>query len=112
MCNRTLLLVGAIIEIVLLAVSGTVGVMALTHSGFMGNNGNYLPHRRSGVLYLQMPGPLRPHGNDGTNTDPGIHAGNLDRLIARTCTHKYMAFHRERSCVLGVMWPAITESIL
>jgi heme/copper-type cytochrome/quinol oxidase subunit 2 len=40
MRNRTTLLVVAIIGLVLLAVGGTVGAMALTHSGFMGNNGN------------------------------------------------------------------------
>jgi len=40
MRNRTMLLVVAIIGLVLLAVGGTVGAMALTHSGFMGNNGN------------------------------------------------------------------------
>ncbi|GAC1632792.1 MAG: hypothetical protein PVS3B3_20950 [Ktedonobacteraceae bacterium] len=40
MRNRTLLFVAAIIGFVLLVVGGTVGAMALTHSGFMGNNGN------------------------------------------------------------------------
>jgi plastocyanin len=37
MRNRTGLLIVAIVVLVLLAVSGTVGAMALTHSGFMGN---------------------------------------------------------------------------
>ena len=41
MRNRTTLLIVAIIVLALLAVGGTVGAMALTHSGFMGNgNGN------------------------------------------------------------------------
>ena len=40
MRNRTMLLVAAIIGVVLLAVGGTVSAMALTHSGFMGNNGS------------------------------------------------------------------------
>ena len=39
MRNRTALLIGAIVVLALLAVGGTFGAMALTHSGFMGNNG-------------------------------------------------------------------------
>jgi amicyanin len=39
MRNRTLLLIAAVLLPGLLAVGGTVGAMALTHSGFM-NNGN------------------------------------------------------------------------
>ena len=37
MRNRTALLIVAIVVLGLLAVGGTVGAMALTHSGFMGN---------------------------------------------------------------------------
>jgi amicyanin len=37
MRNRTVLLIVGIIVLGLLAVGGTVGAMALTHSGFMGN---------------------------------------------------------------------------
>ena len=43
MRNRTGLLLVAIIVVGLLAIGSTVGAMALTHSGFMGNgygNGN------------------------------------------------------------------------
>jgi hypothetical protein len=38
--RRTTLCVVAIVVLVLLVVGGTVGSMALTHRGFMGNNGN------------------------------------------------------------------------
>ena len=38
MRNRTSILIGAIVVLGLLAVGGTVGAMALTHSGFMGNS--------------------------------------------------------------------------
>ncbi len=38
MRNRTVLLIVAIIVLGLLAVGGTFGAMALTHSGFMGNS--------------------------------------------------------------------------
>jgi len=38
MRNRTALLIGAIVVLALLAVGGTFGAMALTHSGFMGNS--------------------------------------------------------------------------
>jgi hypothetical protein len=41
MRNRTGLLMVAIIVVGLLAVGGTVGAMALTHSGFMGNGYGY-----------------------------------------------------------------------
>ena len=40
MRNRRGLLMIAIVVLALLAVGGTVGATALTHSGFMGNNGN------------------------------------------------------------------------
>jgi heme/copper-type cytochrome/quinol oxidase subunit 2 len=40
MRNRRGLLAIAIVVLALLAVGGSVGAMALTHSGFMGNNGN------------------------------------------------------------------------
>jgi amicyanin len=40
MRNRTILLIGAVVILALLATGGTVGAMALTHSGFMGNNGS------------------------------------------------------------------------
>ncbi len=38
--RRKMLLVVALVLLALLAVGGTVGAMALTNSGFMGNNGN------------------------------------------------------------------------
>src|SRR5712692_10706858 len=41
MRNRTVLLIVAIIVLGLLAVGGTVGAMALTHSGFMRNGYGY-----------------------------------------------------------------------
>jgi hypothetical protein len=40
MRNRTVLLIVGIVVLVLLATGGTVGAMALAHSGFMGNSGN------------------------------------------------------------------------
>lgn len=40
MRNRTLLLIAAALVLGLLVVGGTVGAMALTHSGFMGNGSN------------------------------------------------------------------------
>ncbi len=38
--RRLTMFIVAIVVLALLAVGGTVGTMALTHSGFMGNNGN------------------------------------------------------------------------
>ncbi|HEV2661375.1 MAG TPA: hypothetical protein VGU68_12285 [Ktedonobacteraceae bacterium] len=40
MRNRTTLLIVTIVGLALLVVGGTIGAMVLTHSGFMGNNGN------------------------------------------------------------------------
>lgn len=40
MRKRTVLLIVGIVGLVLLIAGGTVGAMALTHSGFMGNNGH------------------------------------------------------------------------
>ena len=41
MRNRTVLLIVGIIVVGLLAVGGTAGAMALTHSGFTGNDSGY-----------------------------------------------------------------------
>ena len=49
MRNRTLLLIVGIVVFVLLATGGTVGAMALTHSGFMGNGyGNSMMNGQQG----------------------------------------------------------------
>ena len=61
--RRTALLVVALVVLVLLAVGGTVGAMALTHSGFMGNNdrgygmtnGNQPYHGNMMGAYQQSP---------------------------------------------------------
>jgi len=52
--RRTTLLVVALVVLALLAVGGTVGAMALTQSGFMGNNGRG---------YGMMNGSQQYHGN-------------------------------------------------
>ncbi len=52
--RRTTLIVIALVVVALLAVGGTVGTMALTHSGFMGNNG---------YSYGMMNGNQPYHGN-------------------------------------------------
>jgi heme/copper-type cytochrome/quinol oxidase subunit 2 len=54
MRHRTSLLILAIVLLALLAVGGTVGAMALTHSGFLGNNGHG---------YGMMNGGQPYHGN-------------------------------------------------
>ena len=41
MRSRTVLLIAGIVVLILLATGGTVGAMALTHSGFMGNGSGY-----------------------------------------------------------------------
>ena len=61
MRNRTSLLLVAIIVVGLLTVGGTVGAMALTHSGFMGNGyGNGMMGGRQG--YQGMMGSQQYHG--------------------------------------------------
>lgn len=59
MRNRTVLLIAGIVAFVLLATGGTIGAMALTQSGFMGNgsgmmNGQYSQHGMMGG-YQQPP---------------------------------------------------------
>ncbi len=62
MRNRTSLLIVTIIVLGLLAVGGTVGVMALTHSRFMGYGyGNGMMGSRQG--YQGMMGGQQYHGN-------------------------------------------------
>jgi heme/copper-type cytochrome/quinol oxidase subunit 2 len=62
MRNRTALLLITIIVLGLLAVGGTVGAMALTHSGFMGyGNGNGMMGGKPG--YQGMMGGQQYHGN-------------------------------------------------
>jgi len=60
MRNRTGLLIIAIIVLGLLAVGGTVGAMALTHSGFLGN-GYGMMSRQQG--YQGMMGGQYSHGS-------------------------------------------------
>ena len=60
MRNRTGLLIVAIIVLSLLAVGGTVGAMALTNSGFMGN-GSGMMNRQQG--YQGMMGSQQYHNN-------------------------------------------------
>jgi len=60
MRNRTVLLIVAIIVLGLLAVGGTVGAMALTHSGFM-RNGYGMMSRQQG--YQGMMGSQYSHGS-------------------------------------------------
>ena len=62
MRNRTRLLIVAIIVLGLLAVGGTVGAMALTHSGFMGNGYGYGMMGRQ-VGYQGMMNGQPYHGN-------------------------------------------------
>ncbi len=62
MRNRTMLLIVAIIVLGLLAISGTVGALAMTQSGFMGNGYN------NGMMggkpgYQGMMGGQQYHGN-------------------------------------------------
>ncbi len=64
MRNRTTLLIVAIIVVGLLAIGSTVGAMALTHSGFMGNgygNGYGMMNGRSGYQGM-MNGNQPYHG--------------------------------------------------
>ncbi len=61
MRNRRLLLIATVLVLGLLAVSGTVGAMALTHSGFMGNGyGNRMMGGQQG--YQGMMGSQQYHG--------------------------------------------------
>ena len=60
MRNRTGLLVVAIVLLALLAIGGTVGAMALTHSGFLGN-GSGMMSRQQG--YQGMMGGQYSHGS-------------------------------------------------
>ncbi len=60
MRNRTGLLIIAIVVLALLAVGGTVGAMALTHSGFLGN-GSGMMSRQQG--YQGMMGGQYSHGS-------------------------------------------------
>ena len=62
MRNRTVLLIVALIVVGILAVGGTVGAMAMTHSGFMGYNyGNGMVSGQQG--YQGMMGGQYNHGS-------------------------------------------------
>jgi hypothetical protein len=70
MRNRTGLLIVAIIVLGLLAIGSTVGVMALTHSGFMGNgygNGNGMMggQQYHGNMIRRESAKSCPAGNSG-----------------------------------------------
>ncbi len=59
MRNRTALLMVAIVVLALLAVGGTIGAMALTHSGFLGNGAGMMSRQQTqGTM---MNGTSFPH---------------------------------------------------
>jgi plastocyanin len=68
MRNRTGLLIVAIVVLALLATGGTVGAMALTHSGFLGNNG---------YGYGMMGGQARYQGHQGMMNGSQPYHGNM-----------------------------------
>jgi heme/copper-type cytochrome/quinol oxidase subunit 2 len=73
MHNRTTLIIVAIIGIILLATGGTVGALALTHSGFMGNNGNGNGFMRNNGNGNGMMGGQQSPVNQGTLAPATTH---------------------------------------
>ncbi len=73
MRNRIVLLIGAIIVVGLLVVGGTVGVMAMTNSGFM----------RSGYGYGMMNGQQRYQGMMGGQYNHGSMMGGYQQNPAQ-----------------------------
>lgn len=72
MRNRTTLLIVTIIGLALLAVGGTMGAMALTQSGFMGNNGNGMMGGQQGYQGT-MGGYQQSPVNQGTPVTATTH---------------------------------------
>lgn len=74
MRNRTILLIGAVVILALLATGGTVGAMALTHSGFMGNSGSRYGMMNGQSGYQGMMGGQSTSGTmmGGYQQTPGV----------------------------------------
>lgn len=108
MRNRTVLLIAAIIVAGLLAVGGTVGTMALTHSGFMGYGySNGMMGRTPGYQGM-MNGNQPYHSN---------MMGRYQQNPARQGTQSASSTHLAMSIVVnqpGMQkdWPAFSQSNL
>jgi heme/copper-type cytochrome/quinol oxidase subunit 2 len=108
MRNRTFLLFAAIIVVGLLAAGGTVGAMALTHSGFMGYGyGNGMMSGRTGYQGMM-------NGNQPYN---GTVMGGYQQNPARQGTPATSSAHLTMDIVVnqpGLQkdWPAFSQSNL
>ena len=108
MPNRTRLLIVAIMVSGLLAIGGTVGAMALTHSGFMGNNG-------SG--YRMMGGQRGYQGMMGGQYSHGSMMGGYQQRPVRQGTPVTGSTHLTMDIVMNQAgmqkdWPAFSPSNL
>jgi amicyanin len=82
MRNRTALLIAAIVVLALLAFGGTFGAMALTHSGFMGNNGYGMMSRQQAYGNM-MNGKSGYQGMMGSQYNHGSMMGGYQQNPAR-----------------------------
>src|SRR6266700_4074419 len=101
MRNRTGLLIVAIIVVCLLAIGSTVGAMALTHSGFMGNgygNGN-----GNGMMSGQQYRGNMMGGNQQSPTRQGTPVASSTHLTMNIVMNQ-PGMHKD--------WPAFSTSNL
>ena len=106
--RRTTLLIVAVVVLALLAVGGTLGTMAMTRSGFMGNNGNG---------YRTMPGQTGNQGMMNGQQYNGTMMGGYQQSPVQKGTPVAASTHLNIDIVInqpGMQkdWPAFSQSNL
>jgi amicyanin len=83
MRNRTSFLIITIVVLLLLLLGGTVGAMALTHSGFMGNQQGYP------TMMGSQPGSSGMMGsNQSTPTQQGTPATGVTKIVMQNSAYQ------------------------
>ena len=116
MRNRTFFLIVALIVVGLLALGGTVGTMALTHSGFMGYGyGNGMMGRTTPGYQRMMNGNQPYHGTmmggypqsparQGTPSTSSTHV-NMDIVVINRFAKKIgLRFHNQTRLYQQTAW--------
>jgi amicyanin len=91
MCNRIVLLIVGIVAFVLLATGGTVGAMALTHSGFLGNGSGMMNGQQGyqGMMGGQYSQSGMMGGYQQTPAQQGVPVTGVTRMNMQNFAYQY-----------------------
>lgn len=89
MRNRTLKLIIALVIVAVLAIGGTVGAMALTHSGFMGNGYSNSDGNGNGMMGNQQNYGGMMGGYQQTPTNQGTPVTGITHLTMQNNAYQF-----------------------